>query len=389
MNRLVIALSCGTLVSAVAAQGPALMDEALQADAERLIAHLSVMSLRPDGDPARTAITRLLKDLHVKFKTFETATPGELALGLDYDLQKTLTRPSTSSSFSLDLAATGNVAFDKTLNPDDFLSTAVRVRWFGSVSLGAGADREATTASVKSAKSSDLLNFDPTAFGAFAAKAARYNTPAEVRADPSWNDMTQRFFEGYIYKLPPELIWDIALDGALESNQDFSSRQPTLGLSIGGRLVSWNPASALSALNLFDYPAAAVRWLTETDQDFMPSGEAWPTIVVGLDYVDGSEDDVRQAVTDDNTYLRFKLEAGVKSRLARSGDESAFLSVGVRYYREINPPDAIDVSGLDQYSHVQVGIELTSGWALTYSAGRLPLDAKDDSLFALGFTAKF
>jgi hypothetical protein len=201
--------------------------------------------------------------------------------------------------------------------------------------------------------------------------------------------MEQRFLSGYQHRLAPELIWNIDVDASLESNQDFSSRQPTLGLMAGGRLVAWNPDSLLSLANVFDYPGAGFRLLAGTDPSFTPDGEAWPTIVVGVDYVDAAEDETRSAVTSDDDFLRLRLETGMQTRLVKVGAHTARLAIGWRFYQELDAPDAVETADLDQYSHFQAALLMTSGWSVTYSAGRLPLDARDDSVFSLGFRTSF
>lgn len=376
------------LVATAAAQGSPI-DKALQLDARSLVDRLDDLPLNAGQKVALGRLARLLEGLNIRFKTFETATPGDLALGFDYQLEKAILRPGPESSFSLDLAARGNVAFDRMLNPDDFLSTGLRLRWFGTAALGSGDERKAVADAARSAGATDLATFDPDLFTEFAGRAAHYTTADEVRADPGWPELTRRFFAGYLHRLPPELIWDVSLQATLESNQDFSSRQPTFGVSLGGRLVSWNPDSALSVFNLFDYPTAAFRWLAGTDEEFTPDGEAWPTVVVGLDYVEASEDELRSAVTTDDDFLRLRVEAGFRSRLLDLGDDAAFLSLGWRLHREFGAPGAIETADLDQYSHLQAAVSLLSGWAITYSAGRLPLDASDDSVFGLGFSVDF
>lgn len=201
--------------------------------------------------------------------------------------------------------------------------------------------------------------------------------------------LARSYFETVEHALPPELVWDFDLHAAYESNQDFSSRQLAFGTALGGRLVSWDPEARLSRLNAFDLPGAALRWLAGQDQGFRTSGEAYPTIVAGLDLVEAAREETRGAVTDDESFLRARLEAGLKTRVLDLEDESLFLSAGWRFYQEIDAPAAVRRADTDAHSHLQLSLDLPGGWFLSYATGKLPLDAQDDSTFALGFQVHF
>ena len=334
-------------------------------------------------------LARLLEDLHVQFKTFQRDTDGELALGFSYDFAKTLLVSDEASTRSTEFVATGNVAFDQATNPDDFLVTALRVRWFGSRAFGAGATRADQAENLPDPDVGTLPPFDPKRFAELAPRVAQVSSSADVRDDPDFQALARSYFESVERQLPPELIWDFDLHAAYESNQDFSSRQIAAGASLGGRFVSWDPGAGASKWNVFDYPAAAVRWLAGQDERFRANGEAYPTLVTGLDLVEAARDDTRSAVTDDESYLRARLEAGLRSRVLDLEDEALFLSAAWRYYGEIDPPAAVRRADTDSSSFLQIQLDLPMGWALTYSTGRLPLDAKDDSTFALGFQVHF
>jgi hypothetical protein len=334
---------------------------------------------RPSG-----RLARLIEDLNVQFKTFERDSDGELALGFSYDFAKSIRASDEASARATELVASGNVAFDDEVNPDDFLVTALRVRWFGARAFGEGS-RAARVEELPDPDPGALAAFDPERFAELATRFAQVTSSADVRADPDFQALAQSYFETIERELPPELIWDLDLHAAYESDQDFSTRQLAFGTALGGRLVSWDPEAGLSRWNLFDYPAAAVRWLAGEDEDFRASGEAYPTLVTGLDVVDAARDEARGAVTNDENYLRLRLEAGLKSRVLTLAEEALFLSAGWRFYSEIDAPAAVRRADQDTTSYLQLQLDLPMGFALTYSTGRLPLDTKDDSTFALGF----
>lgn len=351
------------------------------------------------SDPALNPITeslaagrlaRLLEDLHVQFKTFERADDDELGLGFQYSFAKKLLRSSESSAWSLDFAADGNVAFDREVNPDDFLSTTLRVRWFGTCALSSSSDSRAKkVANLPDPSIEDLAAFDLERFEEISERFAKEPSAQRIRSDPDFIAVARSYAETVEKQLPPELIWNGDLHASLESNQDFSSRQSVFGAALGGRLVSWNPDADASRLNVFDFPGAALRWLAGQDEEFRPSGEAWPTVVTGLDLVDASDDDVRDALTDDDSFLRARVEAGLKTRVLTMDTEALFLSAGWRYYQEIDAPAAVRRADTDEASYFQVQLDLPKGWALTYAAGKLPLDLEEDSTFALGFNVQF
>src|SRR6185503_14714164 len=300
---------------------------------------------------------------------------GDAALGFSYDFAKSLSSSDDHSSGSTEFIATGNVAFDQETNPDDFLVTTLRLRWFGTHAFGGGQSRKDEVEQLPDPDVGTLAAFDPQRFAELAERFAQLSSSAEIRADPDFQALAESYFEGIEKELPPELIWDFDLHASYESNQDFSSRQPVLGTSLGGRLVSWDPEASLSRWNVFDWPAAALRWLAGQDESFRASGQTYPTIVSGLDLVDATADDTRSAITDDESFLRARVEAGFRSRVFELDEQALFLSAGWRFYGEIDPPAAVQRADADQFSHLQLQLDLPKGWSLTYATGKLPLDA--------------
>jgi hypothetical protein len=410
------------------AQAPASVDAALKEAARRFADPDFLRSAL--GHPGSGRLARLLESLNVRFKTFEAADDDGAALGFEYDVSKSLLRSSGTTAWSLDFIARGNVAFERVENPDDFLDTSFRMHWFGTHAFGGAAAAPADDAGLrarvaekiaaatdletlradpdvagllradarsgsrsaaveKMGNALELAAFDPAQFAKVSAKAAHMQTVDEIRNDPEYIELERRFFEGYLHRLPPEIVWDAGLRAALESNQDFSSRQATFGADAGGKLVVWNPKSTAAQANVFDYPAALLRWLLGTTDSFEPSGDAYPTVVVGVDLVDGADDEVRSALTSDDAYVRGRVEAGMRSRIAEVDHEMLFLSVGWRAYQELDAPSAVSDADLDASSHFQAKLDLSHGWSLSYAVGRLPLDTRDDSTFELGFQVRF
>jgi len=311
---------------------------------------------------------RLLEDLHVRLQAQQSSSQGETALGFAFDFAKPIGTSETPESESFDLVARGNVAFDSASNPDDFTTVMLRARWFGSTMLG---DDEKS-------RSERVAEFaDPTAEELAELDSGSSDVGRLTRA---WAEKLER-------TLPTEVVWDGELHAGLETNQTFGSRQMVFGLSTGVRPIAWNPEAALSRWNPFDVPAAALRWLA--GEPFRTSGRAWPTFVAGLDVVDASSNDLRGAVTNDESYLRARLEAATRSRAFTLGGEELHFTAAWRFFQELDAPAGARQADIDTTSHLALGLELPHGFELVYSAGRMPLDDQDDSVFAIGYHLDF
>ncbi|MBI5434363.1 MAG: hypothetical protein HZA52_16130, partial [Planctomycetes bacterium] len=70
-------------------------------------------------------------------------------------------------------------------------------------------------------------------------------------------------------------------------------------------------------------------------------------------------------------------------------DGVVWCSLGYRYYRELDPPSAIERADLDEQSYFAASLDFPQGWFLRYSTGTLPIDARDDSAFELGWSHSF
>lgn len=333
---------------------------------------------------------RWIEGLRVQFRAFDRFSDDRAALGFTYDFAKAIPAAKDAEGTSFDFVATGNVAFDRDANPDDYLWTALRVRWFGSHTLGSSGDtRKDLVASRTPPTVDELSSLDPERYMDVAARSARGASAREMRNDPDFQVLARRYADSIEHTLPPELVWNGELHLGFESNQDWSSRQTVFGFTLGGRFLSSDPDATASRWNVFDAPAAAVRWLAGNDEKFRLSGTAYPAIALGFDVVDASQDDARRALTDDDSLVRARFEAGMRSAVLDLGDEQLWLSAGWRFFQEVDPEAAIRRADTDHSSHLAIRMDLPRGWALTYTTGRLPLDAQDDSTFALGFDVQF
>lgn len=325
----------------------------------------------------------LVKSFNIRFKAFDTKdsdnTEASSSLGFEYSFDKSFFTKgsgddSDPSGVSLNAHLRGNVAFDKEVNPNDFLDTAVRLHWFKwfTKALEDASEVEA-----------DLLQ-------AAAIAAANFEgTPDELDNSQVWKDFYGTFEEQYLSHLGFEFLLDVAANLAIESDQDFSDKQYVYGAVVTGVPRNWNPKSPSNMLNFFDWPAAAVRKATGLD-DWQPRGTAWPSFLAAVELVDPDENSARLAIDpDDDEYPRFRFELGYKSVVTEYEDDEIWLALGYRYYAEIGPSSQIRNADQHEFSYFAVSINHPSGLSLSYAAGRLPLDVEDDSVIELGFKFDF
>lgn len=312
-----------------------------------------------------------LKALNIKFKTFNSKEDSNItALGLSYsfnkDIQKHLFNQKSASSTGISFAITaaGNIAFNKEINPYNFLDTKISFHLFHSQG-GAlqGSDETAT-----------LLN-------RLEDELVIITDPDSLNNSPIWKE-----FAAIVSKnLTTQYYTDFSLKAALESNQDFSRKQYVYGAQLGFDLKAWNPNSTLANLNIFDWPFAVVRVFTGYDDNLSPRGSTIPTILLGLDQVNPSDDSFRAMFDDISSYPRFRAEVSFKTPISKS----AFFVSNFRYYKEIDAPSEIKMANLDEFIFFTAALTLSNGVFVSYTTGRLPLDFKDDQTYALGFQYNF
>jgi hypothetical protein len=313
-----------------------------------------------------------LRDLELRFKTFQDADSALSALGFSYDWNLNFTKEYETSSkrggFDFGLMANGNVAFTKKLNPYDFLTTGLNVglyRFMGGVS-----------------GINDSAFF--TRRAELRQKLVNMTTTEEILNSDAYNEFVQSM------KLSNQYMLDVKITGGLESNQDFSKKQYAYGIQLNLGAKAWNDKNALAQLNFFDYPFVITRWLTKTDESFSPYGATIPTVQFSLDYVKPQQDIGREMLTGNlKGYSRFHFETGFRTLLADIKNQAIFFNAGFRYYKEFNAPAAVKLVNLDRFSYFALSITSSAGLFISYSNGRLPFDAKDDAVYELGFNYNF
>ncbi|MFZ5625501.1 MAG: hypothetical protein ACOY71_13930 [Gemmatimonadota bacterium] len=317
---------------------------------------------------------RLLRDLKVRFKTFEGAKTARTALGLEYSYAKSMRydelKREGANVVALDFAvgASGNVAFDRTLNPRDFLDANlafdVEVNRGGVIRL-----REAQQARL------DELEL----------VLVEIKDEAALEQSAAWQEAVAIYLTG----LTTQVWVGAAAKGRFESDQTFDHTQWVYGADVAFDLKAWNPDSPLARWNFFDWPFAAIRWLAGTDPHFTPRGQAWPTVRVGLAAVDVAKSPERAALKETGTYPRIDLEAAMKSRLIRAGDNEVYFAADLRWFQELGAPQTVKDAHLATSTYFAATVGSSLGPYFTYSAGRLPFDLRGQQVYELGCKFKF
>lgn len=314
---------------------------------------------------------KFLNDLNITFKTFQSQDSATTSLGLSYDFNFDYARykekGNARTGIDFGLSANGNVAIKKEANPFNFLETKVHAsfsRFVGGV-----------------VKVSDTAVF--TELNDLEVKlAGRDMKSKEAIAELAQFNEKLKLNNQYYYAISPKF--------AYESNQDFSRTQFTPGATIDLGAKGWNRESLLSKLNVFDYPFALIRYITGTDKDFTVYGSTFPTAQATVDYVFPSNDDVRQSIVgNQDPFPRFKFETSFRTYISRISKENIFFNANYRYYQELSAPAGIRKAGMGAMNYFVMALQSTSGFYVSYAVGRLPFDAKNDEVYALGFNYKF
>lgn len=312
-----------------------------------------------------------LKDLNIKFNTFQSTTSNASALGFSYNFNfskvKFKNNAKSRTSNSINFKASGNVSFDRDVNPTDFLTTSLDysfTKFYGGV--------------VKKGNAETFNKLD-----SISTKIALLTNPAGKDAQELWKQYYSylEFSNQYYISFAPKL--------SLESNQNFTSKQFVYSGNLALGAKAWNKNSTLTWLNIFDYPFALIRWIVMPDTKFQPYGSTFPTLLAGINYVDPINDPARQMIGETSGFERYNLESSFRTFVARVENESIFFNADIRYYKEINASAAVKAANLDEHFYFVGALQSSSGFYVSYARGKLPFDAINDEVYAVGFNYKF
>jgi hypothetical protein len=317
---------------------------------------------------------RLLQDLHLKFKTFEAEDADARGLGFSYGFDKVVqqqvfdTAGTAFTGLDFHLQASGNVAFESAINPRDFLNTGV--------TLALQRSRGGTTPTTQD---------EQRELGRLEVRLAQYTTEEEIARSPE----LRRYLEIVVPHLGTQFALELGASAKLESDQRFDQKQYAYAAQLGLDLKAWNRSSALARWNLFDWPAAILRYLAGTDPRFTPRGSTIPTVRFGIARVDPSVNDGREALGVTSSFTRVNLEMAYRSLVAHIANGDFFVESDLRWYHELGAPTAIRGAGLDEFTYFAAALTSTQGPFVSYSTGRLPLDAATDKVYELGWKFDF
>ncbi|MEQ1658982.1 MAG: hypothetical protein ABL896_09425 [Hylemonella sp.] len=322
-----------------------------------LVALFSILSL-----PARGAdgLAGEDKGFVITPKYFEPSagsTGG--GMGFSYKIRKNITTTDLAKDAyrvgDLDFKAEGNVAFNRNINPSDFLKTGLELNYVSQ-----------NSSAVTHGRGGPGSKCDPT-------------NPDTVQA---CEEEARRSRAGDALALIAGLVT------SLESDQKFEKRNETFGAHLT-TLYRPAPASFANQANPLDWPFRLLRGLSGHPMGFSPSADAFPKVRLALERVKPSKDKDRAAILGETPdYNRANVELDMTSPVGVLQGRQVKFEWSWRYFKELGPPDAIQAAGLDQYRYSAAALSLDSGWKLTYATGTLPLGREGDAVWELGYKIK-
>ncbi|MBR8534673.1 hypothetical protein KDU71_03810 [Carboxylicivirga sediminis] len=314
-----------------------------------------------------------LNSLNIDFKTFQSEDSTSASLGLSYNFSiergKLYPKEFGKNGISCAFSSVGNIAFDKKVNPTDFIDTKLSFKLYqarGGVQLSLKPD----TVHQRTLKLLPVL--------------MSHSDIIELKESKEWKEFTN------IFKLDNSFLYSLSLNGGFESNQDFSKYQYAFGSTFSFSVKSWEKGTWLSRLNILDYPFALTRRLTKTDDELSSTGISLPIISTGIDYVIPENDTLREEFDNNlNPYFRYRLEIGFRTLVAKAVKQIIYFNAAFKYYNEIGASSTIKEASLSNYSYFTSSLTSDKGFFISYSYGRLPFDKQDNAVYQIGFNYKF
>jgi len=312
-----------------------------------------------------------LNDWHLRPKIFQGngGVAEAASLGFEFDYKKALASTTLRQSsrqpigFSLAIEAKGDVAFDADRNPNNLLESSVGLHLFQGIG-----------------------GIDPLYS---ATKEAQTNLQRLIMASTTNQAAYIQAAKEFTAHMRPQFFYDLQAQVGFETDQQFHDKQWAYGGKLALVFRDWRADSEVGWFNVFDYPFAAFRALANKEK-FQPSGRTFPSVVVGLDLVDPTGNDSRQAIdADDAAYPRLRVEVGFKTPVLRWREEQLYVSAAFRHFQELGASSAIQSADMDRSDYFVVKVDLPYKFNISYSTGRLPLDRSDDQVYAVGWTLNF
>ena len=324
------------------------------------------------------ALLGFINDWNLRPKFFHApdGASDDAVLGLEYHYQKSIANRVFDDSWknpmgiSLAFEAQGDVAEEAKKNPNNLLETSAQLHIFQGIG-----------------------GIDPTYSDSDAAKAEFQRELMQNMQDKEFAAGRGKAYSEMARKLTahiaPQLFWDLAGHATLEADQQFHDKQWAYGGKLSFAFRDWRAQSTAGWFNVFDYPFAAIRWIVEKEE-FQPSGRVFPSVVLGLDLVDGSDNDTRTAIDPDtDAFPRGRAELAFKTRALRWQERPLYFSAAYRYFQEFSASSAIKSADLDRSEYFVMRMDLPYRFNLSYATGKLPLDQDNDQVYAIGWALNF
>ena len=316
-----------------------------------------------------------VSDLNLRPKVFQAAgSSNNATFGLEYSYRKSIAnkslneRSSNPVVLSLAVEAKGDIALEASKNPNDFLESKVGLHLFQSLG-GITPEPDESPEAANQLGERRILDLRGEVSG---------NAEAKARIDQELQD-----------HLRPQFFYDVESNLAYETDQKFENSQWAYGVK--GALVfrDWRRRSDVGWFNLLDYPFAALRSVAN-QEPFQPSGRSFPVVSLGLDQVDPSQNDARLAVDPDTeTYTRVRLDVSFTTPMLRVRSQRLYFTASYRHFQELEASAAIRAASFDRSSQFTMRIDFPYRFNLSYSTGRLPLDNRNDEVYAVGWRVGF
>lgn len=302
------------------------------------------------------------KGIVITPKYFEPSSgtnPG--GMGFSYKIDKTVATPVAQQELSplafqvlnLDFKADGNVAFNRDINPSDFLKTGLDLNYV----------YQSVTPLTQGGPGSGCDPTNPDTVKACEEEARRSKTGDALA-----------LFAGLI--------------ATLESDQKFEKKNETYGAHLT-TVYRPAPGSFLNQANPLDWPFRLTRALTGHPMGFAASPDAFPKLRLALERVKPSNDKERAAILGDAPdYNRANVELAMTSPAGTVQGKQVTFEWSWRLFKELAPDGAIQAAGLDLYRYSAAALRLDSGWQLSYATGKLPLGRETEAVWELGYKFK-
>ena len=317
----------------------------------------------------QTSYGHLLQGLNLHFVTIQVKREQEL--GLSYSWSQSLVRTphaqgSTHWGYDLVASSQGLLTTDKVDNPEQLLEARFHSNFFYSV--GGAADSATVAGNVRQIQDS-----------IFAYQAFGSDPPVEL------SGIYANLWDG----LSTELYLTVGPDGRFEANQSFDKKHWAAGVNVGFDLKAWNPDSFLARVNVFDWPAAVMRYLSGVDERIVPRGSSIPTVLLSWHRVSVQANPTRETLEGFAPFSRLGVEVNYRSQMAQSAAGPVWLEMSYRRHEEVDPSQAVRDEKLHSFERFKVGIFGPGGVAVWWATGRLPMDEDNTDHFGLGFLFRF